>query len=82
MTSKSWTDSIKATAQSVANSAKDLGQKAYNEGDKAYKDLTAHGGTHSKLSTNSNFHNDARTIARDAERLKDDALGDVDRRFK
>lgn len=77
-----WTDSIKDTAKSVADSAKDLGQKALDAGDKAYKDMTSQSGTHSKLSTNSNFHSDARTIARDAERLKDDALRDVDRRFK
>lgn len=71
MTNKSWTDSIK-----------DLGEKAADTADDAYKKLTGHGGTHSKLSTNSNFHSDAQKLARDAERLKDDALRDVDRRFK
>jgi len=80
--SKSWTSSFKDLANSVAGTAKSFGQKAYDAGDDAYRRLTGNGGTHSKMSTNSNFHTDARQIARDAERLKDDALRDADKRFK
>jgi len=80
--SKSWTSSVRDAANSVAGSAKSFGQKAYRAGDDAYRKLTGNGSTHSKLSNNSNFHADARQLARDAERLKDDALRDVDRKFR
>lgn len=79
---KSWSDSIKGTAQQVADTAKDVGQKAFDVADDAYKKMIGDGGSHSKLSTNPNFHSDARKIARDAERMKDDALRDIDRRFR
>lgn len=79
---KSWSDSIKETAQQVTDTAKDVGQKAFSVADDAYKKVAGNGGGHSKLSTNPNFHSDARKIARDAEKMKDDALRDVDKRFK
>ena len=79
---KSWSDSIKETAQQVAKIAKDVSQKAFNAADGAYKKITGNGRSHSKLSKNPNFHSDARKVARDAERMKDDALRDIDRRIK
>jgi len=79
---KSWSDSIKETAQQVTKTAKDVGEKAFNAADGAYKKITGNGGSHSKLSKNPKFHGDARKVARDAERMKDDALRDVDRRFR
>jgi hypothetical protein len=82
MSNKSWSDSIKEIAQQATDTAKDVSQKAVNAADDTYKKITGDSGSHSKLSTNPNFHSDARKIARDAERMKDDALRDIDRRFK
>jgi len=78
---KSWTDSIKEITQRATDTAKDVSQKAFNAADGAYTKITGNGSSHSKLSTNTNFHSDARKIARDAEKMKDDVLKDIDRRF-
>lgn len=70
-------DTLKKVSDTVTDTAKDAG----NSLDKAYKDAT---GTHShssKLTGNSGFSSDAKTLAKDAERMKDHALRDADKKF-
>jgi hypothetical protein len=69
------TESISKAIQDATKSLKSTGKKV----DAKYKRETK-GGT-KPVSGNSSFHSDAREVARMAEKLKDQALRDVDRRF-
>jgi hypothetical protein len=79
--SKSWTGSISDAATKAGTTIKDTATSASKTAERAYNDLTHNGSSRSTLGGNSNFSSDARDIARDAERMKDKALRDVDRRF-
>jgi hypothetical protein len=68
---------LQDTLDKVTKSAKD----ALNSADKKYKESTHHGSGRGTLKHNSGFHSDAKHIAQEAERLKDKALKDADRRF-
>jgi hypothetical protein len=69
-----------SVSKATSSASKSL-SNALNTADKKYKEMTNHGSSRSSLSNNSGFHSDARTVAQEAERLKDKALRDVDRRF-
>jgi hypothetical protein len=67
---------LQDTLDKVSKSVKD----ALNSVDKKYKESTHHGSGRGSLKSNSGFHSDAKHVAREAERLKDKALADADRR--
>ena len=69
-------DSVSKATSSASKSLSD----ALNTADKKYKEMTHHGSGRASLGGNSGFHSDAASVAREAERLKDKALRDADRR--
>lgn len=71
MTSSSST-AVENVSDTVAGAARDIGDAM----DKTYKSATGSASSDSKLSNNSNFSSDAKKLAKDVEKMKDDALKD------
>ena len=69
------------TISKATSSASKTLSNALDSADKKYKEATNHRSSGNSLSHNSGFHSDAKSVAREAERLKDKALRDADRRF-
>lgn len=70
-------NTVTKATNSVVDSLKSAGRTASDK----YKDIT-HGGTGGGTITgNSGFSSDAKDLARTVERMKDNALSDLDRRY-
>jgi len=79
------TDTIGSTLRKTGEVVADAGKSASNAVSDTYNKTTSSGGgsktKHVNFGSNSGYSQDAKTLKRDIERMKDNAMADADRRF-
>lgn len=70
------TDTISNALKNVGNTVQDAGNAAANTADDTYKKISGNSSSSSKLTHNSGFSSDAKQLAGDVERMKDNAMRD------
>jgi hypothetical protein len=78
------TDKIGSGLRKAGDVLSDAGKSTSNTITDGYNKATSHhsSGHSVNLKNNSGFSQDAKDLARDAERMKDNAMRDADRRFR
>ncbi|QDS71591.1 hypothetical protein FKW77_006267 [Venturia effusa] len=76
------TDTLGSALRATGDVVADTGKAISNTVTDGYNKATGNESKTDRLMKNSGFSKDAKDIAREAERMKDNALRDADRRFK